>query len=88
MTIMRTIEVFTANCPCCDDAVNLVRRLACSSCSITVYNTNDQVVHERMRALGIHSVPAVVVDGVLVRCCDRQGVDEASLKAAGVGQAA
>lgn len=88
MTITRKIEVFTANCPSCDDAVTLVRSMACPSCSITIHNTNDQAVHERMRALGIRSVPAVVVNGVLASCCDRRGVDEASLKAAGIGQAA
>lgn len=88
MTTTRTIEVFTADCPCCDEAVTLVRRLACPSCAITIHNTSDHAVHERMRALGIHSVPAVVVDGVLATCCDRPRMDEASLRAAGVGQAA
>jgi glutaredoxin 3 len=43
-------------------------------------------VAKRAKALGIRSLPAVVVDGKLAACCVGRGVDEAALKAAGVGQ--
>jgi hypothetical protein len=39
----------------------------------------------RAKHYGIHAVPAVMVDGKLAGCCAGTGVDEASLRAAGVG---
>ncbi len=36
MTKKRTIEVFSAGCPACDEAVKLVQSLACPSCDVQV----------------------------------------------------
>jgi len=47
---------------------------------------HDRAVADRAKSLGIRSVPAVVVDGVLASCCTGRGPDEASLRATGVGQ--
>lgn len=48
----------------------------------------DAAVASRAKELGIHSVPAVVIDGKLADCCTGRGPDEATLRAAGLGQAA
>lgn len=81
----RQIEIFSAGCPACTDTIELVNDTICGSCSVHVLDMNDDEVAERARKLGVQSVPAVVVDGKLLDCC-KQGVDEASLQAAGVGQ--
>jgi len=47
---------------------------------------NDPAVANRAKRLGICSVPAVVIDGKLADCCAGRGPDEATLKAAGLGQ--
>ncbi len=85
MTDKRTIEVFSAGCPACEEAVELVNRVACESCEVSVLDMKDSGVAERAKSLGIHSVPAVVVDGKLADCCAGRGPDEATLRAAGLG---
>ncbi len=87
MTNKRTIEVFSAGCAACDQTVALVRRIACSSCEVTVLDMHDAAVAARAKTLGIRSVPAVVIDGKLADCCTGRGPDEATLRAAGLGVA-
>jgi glutaredoxin len=86
MTDKRKIEVFSAGCAVCNDTVKLVNSIACPSCDVTVLDMNVPDVAERAKTLGIRSVPAVVIDGKLADCCTGRGPDEATLKAAGVGQ--
>lgn len=86
MTIKRKVEVFSAGCPVCEDVIALVQRLACPSCGVEVHNMNDIEVVKRAKALGIRSVPAVAIDGQLASCCAGRGVDEQTLRAAGLGQ--
>ena len=86
MSEKRKVEVFSAGCPVCDEAVAEVRRLACSSCDVTVLDMKDAEVAERAKALGIRSVPAVAIDGKLAECCAGRGLDEAVLRAAGLGK--
>ena len=83
----RAVEVFSAGCPVCEETINLVNRLACPSCEISILDMNDANVASRAKRLGIRSVPAVVIDGRLADCCRGRGPDEATLKAAGLGQA-
>ena len=83
----RKVEVFSAGCGLCDDTVKLVNSIACPSCEVTVLNMSDLEVARRARALGIHAVPAVVVDGTLAGCCANLGPNEADLRVAGIGQA-
>lgn len=85
MSNKRIIEVFTAGCAVCDDALALVNQIACSSCEISVLDMRDAAVAKRAKQLGIRSVPAVVIDGRLADCCSGRGIDEATLRAAGVG---
>ena len=47
---------------------------------------NDPQVATRATELGVSSVPAVAVDGVLAGCCAGRGPDEATLREVGLGQ--
>ncbi len=86
MSTKRTIEVFSAGCPACRETVELVNRVACSSCQVSVLDMNEPAVAKRAKGLGVRSVPAVVIDGKLADCCAGRGPNEAALRAAGVGQ--
>jgi len=81
----RKIEIFSAGCPACEETIQLVNRIACPSCEISVLDMRDSAVAERALALDIRSVPAVVVNGQLAACCAGRGAVEAALRAAGVG---
>ncbi|PAP76348.1 thioredoxin family protein [Rubrivirga marina] len=85
MTTPRSIEVFTADCPLCADAVDLVRRLAGPDDTVTLRPLHDEAVAAEAARLGVRSVPAVAVDGALAACCRDGGVSEAGLRAAGLG---
>ncbi len=84
----RKIEIFSAGCPVCDEAVEMVRRNSCSSCEVEVLDMKDNEVAERARKLGVRSVPAVAIDGKLASCCSGRGPDLEALKAAGLGRPA
>ncbi len=84
----RKIEVFTAGCPTCDETVQMVREVACPSCEVVVLDMHDPAVADRARQLGLRSVPAVAIDSELAGCCAGRGPDEATLRAAGLGQPA
>ena len=82
----RHVEIFSAGCSCCTETVDQIQSMICDSCSVDVLDMKDEAVAERARGLGIRSVPAVVIDGELAGCCTARGVDEATLRAAGVGR--
>lgn len=86
MTAKRKVEVFSAGCPACQTAIDLVNRLACPSCEVSVLDMNDINVAKRARELGVSSVPAVAINGQLASCCAGGGVEERALRAAGIGQ--
>lgn len=81
----RQVEVFTAGCPICDPAVQLVKELACPDCEITIHDLRESGI-EKARQYGIKRVPTVVVDGSISACCEHGGVDREQLRAAGIGQ--
>ena len=85
MSDKRKIEVFTAGCPVCEETVQLVNRLACSSCDVEVLNTQEADSSQKAKAYGIRSLPAVVVNGKLAECCTGRGPDEQVLRKAGIG---
>lgn len=87
MNAKRQVEVFSAGCPACQSAIDLVNRLACPSCEVTVLDMNDIDVAKRARDLGVRSVPAVAINGQLASCCAGAGVEEQALRTAGLGQA-
>lgn len=86
MTVKRKIEVFSAGCPVCDNTVDLVNKLACESCEVSVLDMKKPEIAERARTLGIRSVPAVVIDGKPADCCAGKGPDETTLRNAGIGK--
>ena len=86
MTTKRQIEVFSAGCPACQDAITMVHDIACPFCEVTVLDMNGADVASRAKDLGVRSVPAVATDGKLADCCTGRGPDETTLRAAGLGQ--
>ena len=86
MAAKRKIEVFSAGCRACEETIEMIKQGACSSCEIIIHDMKTIDVSKRAKALGIRSVPAVVIDGQLASCCAGRGVDEATLRAAGLGR--
>ena len=86
----RKVEVFTAGCPVCEPVVELVKKAACPSCDVVVYDLNagcaTNECRNKAKQYGVSRVPAVVVDGKLLGCCKIGSVTEEALRAAGVGQ--
>ena len=85
---LRKVEVFTAGCSLCDDAVQLVQDLACPSCSVEVLDMTDEAVQKKAKAYGVARVPAVAVNGTLADCCQGGSMDVDSLRALGIGSPA
>ncbi len=81
----RQVEVFSAGCGACQETIDLINKIACPSCEITVHDMHDATVAKRAQVLGIRSVPAVVINGQLADCCAGRGVDESTLRSAGLG---
>ena len=81
----RRVEVFTAGCPVCEPAVQIVQELACPDYEVTVHDLREGDA-ERVRKYGVKTVPAVVVDGRLVSCCENSGPRREELEAAGIGR--
>jgi glutaredoxin 3 len=86
MDVERKVEVFSAGCACCDEAVELVNRIASPPDEVDVMDMHQADVAERAEQYGIKSVPAVVIDGQLAGCCANRGVDEETLRSAGLGE--
>jgi len=86
MTTKRKIEVFSAGCPACEETVTLVESITCPSCEVEVLDMHNGEVAAKAKEYGVHSVPAVAIDGRLAGCCAGRGPDETTLHAAGVGQ--
>ena len=86
MNAKRQIEIFSAGCAVCKAAIARINDIACPSCEVTTLDMNAPGIAERADALGIRSLPAVVIDGKLADCCTGSGVDEDALRAAGLGQ--
>ena len=86
MSTKRNVEVFSAGCAVCEETIQLVNSIACPSCEVSVLDVKEASVAKRAKSLGVRSVPAVVVDGVLADCCAGRGPDQATLRSMGVGQ--
>ncbi len=86
----RKIEVFTAGCSVCSPVVDMVKSMACSDCEVIVYNlaepSESKECIDKAKTYGIKALPAVVVNGKLLSCCQNKGVSEAELRNAGIGQ--
>ena len=81
------IEIFTAGCPVCVSGEALVRELAGDHQEVVVHDLrHDEAAATQATEQGIKAVPAVVVDGRLLGCCNNAGPDRDALVADGVGQ--
>jgi glutaredoxin len=78
----RKVEVFTADCPLCDETVQLVKKLSCPSDDVTIYNLREKEGIDAAKEYGINSVPTVVINGKVLDCCKRSKLTEADFKAA------
>jgi len=83
----RKIEVFTAGCEVCEQAVQAVRAAACDSCEVEVRSTQEKAHAEAARRFGIKRLPAVVINGQLADCCGG-GCEIEPMRALGLGQPA
>lgn len=83
----RKIEVFSAGCPLCEETIEMVNRLSCSSCEVEIVDMKDLKGATRAGALNVRTVPAVAINGKLAECCAGKGPDEAILRGAGLGKA-
>ena len=62
-----------------------VQGILCDSCRLTVHDMRTSEAQAKAKSLGIHRVPAVVIDGQLADCCSTGPVDIATLQRLGVG---
>ncbi len=85
MADKRRVEVFSAGCALCEEAVATVTRIVCGSCKVEVVDMREPSIAARATSLGVHTLPAVAIDGRLAGCCGGAGPDEAALRAAGIG---
>ena len=81
----RMIEIFSAGCSCCEDAIRLVQRMTCKSCDVQILDMRvDGAAQAKAKQYGVRRVPAVVVNGRLAECC-QGGVNAETLRGLGVG---
>ena len=83
MINQRQVEIFTADCPLCDETVKLVRKLACSSCQVSVYDLREPADLAKAEQYGIKGVPAIAINGRLM-LTGKPNTDQ--LQAIGIGQ--
>ncbi|MDM9580497.1 thioredoxin family protein [Nostoc sp. GT001] len=77
----RQIEIFTADCPLCDETVQMVQELTCPDCEVSVYNLRHE--QEKAQQYGVNAVPAIAINGKLV-LTGKPNLEQ--LRAVGVGQ--
>jgi hypothetical protein len=78
-TQRRKIEVFTAGCPCCIEAVKLIEFLAGNEHDVEMRDMHDPAVAAAASGHGIRRLPAVVIDGRLADCLAARDLDEVAL---------
>ncbi len=76
------IEVFSAGCRTCKDTIERVRKLAGSEHEVVVHDMHREEAADRAAQHGVHSLPAVVINGKLAACCSGRGVEEHVLREA------
>jgi glutaredoxin 3 len=79
MAQRRKIEVFTAGCPACAEAVQLVKFLAGTEHDIDIRDMHDAAVAAAASGYGIRRLPAIVIDGRLADRCAGRGLNEVTL---------
>jgi hypothetical protein len=79
--VKHKIEVFSAGCKVCKDAIEVVYRLAGSEHEVVVHDTHQPEVAS-LAGHDVRSLPAVMIDGKLAGCCSGRGVEERVLREA------
>jgi glutaredoxin 3 len=80
----RTVEIFSAGCGMCESIIHMANRFACHDCVVTVHDTHDSSLLDRVKHLGARSLPALVVDGVYIPPDPQEGYTEAIFESAGM----
>ncbi len=70
-TVPHRIQVFTGNCPLCQEVVNEIEAGKCAGCQLIVHNVAESVALARKYGVGV--VPTVIIDDE-VRIEGRPGV--------------
>lgn len=60
---MIKIEVFTADCPLCNDTLKIIKQVSCPECEVIERRCSGEVCCEPAKGYGIKAVPTIVVDG-------------------------
>lgn len=76
-----TIEIFSAGCPTCQEALEVVRRAAGPQ-HVEVLDMNHPPVEAKAKEYGVHRVPAVAIDRKLAECCTQGSVQEDVIRTA------
>ena len=76
------IEIYSAGCTTCRDTIEMVKRIAGSDHDVHVHDMQHGDTAARAKALGIRSLPAVIINGTLTGCCAGRGPDEGVLREA------
>ena len=74
------IEIFSAGCAVCKQAIEMVTKVAGGEHEVHVHDMQQPDVAARATQHGVRSVPAVIVDGKLAGCCAGRGPDEQVLR--------
>ena len=87
MSSKRKVEIFTAGCPLCTDAVKLVQSIAGDGDEIVVLDMHDPDAAARAKEHRVERLPAVIVNGNPADCCAGvgDGVNEQGLRNRGIG---
>jgi glutaredoxin 3 len=82
MAERKKIEVFSAGCCVCEGTIEVAKGLAGSSHEVVVYDMHQSEAAGRAKQYGVHSIPSIVIDGKLAKCCAGRGPDENVLRSA------
>ena len=90
MTELRKVEVFTAGCSLCDDAVQMVflQILDNTTCSVAILHMKGKATQKKARQYGVTRVPAIAVNGTLAPSCQGGAIDSDMLRSLGIGSPA
>lgn len=84
----KKVEVFTAGCSVCSPIVDLIKTNASDFCDIIIYDLvkqcDDKTCLSKAVEYGIKSIPAIAVDGKLLKCCQNNGISREELVNAGI----
>lgn len=90
MSAKRKVEVFTSGCPVCEPTVDLVKKTACDSCEVVIYDLNKgcdtMECRKKAEEYGVTQLPAVAFNGQLLDCCKKGAITKEALETAGIGQ--